>query len=286
MSVLKEPWLSSPAPNFPGRREVFLEDLSKLIPLIDWHFFDLAWQIKSRSEESVKWQKEAKSELNYLLSLKILRAGGVIAFFPVRRFGDSLNVYETVESISEKPLAKLHFLRMQEELDGNAFCSVADFFNPKSVDWIGMFALSASLDLEKAIEKADGDMYRILLWKTLAARLTEAYSEYMHREVQKKWWGYALGEAFGVRPVPGYPTTPDHSEIETLWHLLMPESVGITMTSGKMMVPEASVCGYYIAHPLSHYFNIRRIGEDQLKDYASRKGWSEKKAREELGRLL
>lgn len=278
-------WSASPKPSYPLRQELFLQDLSLLVPLMDWNYFYLAWGVKPSSQEALQLRKDAEEELQKLLSLGVLRAGAVIGFFPVFRHGDSLEVFKNLET-TEKPIAQLHFLRMQESLNGNHYCSLADFFHPKKVDWVGAFALSASLGLDNALEKADNDPYRILLWKTLAGRLTEAYSEYTHNEVMEKWWGYTKGKKQGIRPVPGYPTTPDHSELETLWGLLQPESIGMSITSNRMMIPEASVCGYYVAHPMARYFTIRRIGEDQLREYAKRKGWNIDTARRELNRLL
>lgn len=285
MPIQNKIWKKSPSPLYPGRHELNLKDLSVLIPLIDWHYFYLAWHVQASTEAANQLRQDAEIELEKLLSLKILRASSVVAFFPVLRNGDSLQVYSSSETISEKPIAHFHFLRMQEILRKDAYCSIADYFNPNELDYIGTFALSASLGLEKALAQTD-DPYRSLLWKTLAARLTEAYAEYMHKEVMQKWWGYALDKSFGIRPVPGYPTTPDHSELETLWKLLVPESIEMHLTESRMMIPEASICGYYVAHPSSHYFNIRHIGNDQLADYALRKGWSLEQAKQELKNLI
>lgn len=282
-------WNHAPAPKFPGRRELGCENLSELFPLIDWDYFYLAWKIKRDSSEALELRRDAERELDFIERENICKPRGVISFFPVRRKKDSLEVFpENSDGSKENvsPLAMLHFLRMQEA-SLEPLRSIADYFSPYEMDWIGLFALSASFGIEAFAQDVEKlDPYRAILLRTLAVRLTEAYSEKIHLEVMKKWWGYSPKNNSGIRPVPGYPTTPDHSELSTIWKLLRPESIGMCLTESLMMIPEASISGYYVPHPSARYFQIRRIGEDQLKDYAERKGWSLEWAKEKLARLL
>lgn len=284
-----EKWKHAPEPNFKGRLELD-EDLRELVPFIDWRFFFYAWSVGEKSEAAAALKRDAEAELERLVAEGWTRARAVLEFVRVERHGDSLDVLapECACGVRHPPVARLHFLRMQEAGEGEPLRSVADYFSPVEPDWLGMFALSAGLGADERARAFDaaGDPYRALLVRTLVVRLTEAFSEKLHRDVMKKWWGYAPDRPFGTRPVPGYPTTPDHSEILTLWRLLRPETIGMQITASRMMQPEASICGYYVAHPASRYFSISHIGEDQLRDYARRKGWPLETARKELSRLL
>lgn len=285
-----EKWKHAPEPNFKGRLELECEDLRELVPLIDWRFFFYAWNVGEKSPAAADLRRDAEAELERLIAGKWTEARAVVSVVRVRRRGDSLDVLAPACDcgVQHPPVARLHFLRMQEAKEGEPLRSVADYFSPFEDDWLGMFALSAGLGADahaKAFDAA-GDPYRALLVRTLVVRLTEAFSEKLHRDVMKKWWGYAPDRPFGTRPVPGYPTTPDHSEILTLWRLLRPETIGMQMTASRMMLPEASICGYYVPHPASRYFSISHIGMDQLEDYARRKGWTLDTAKKELARIL
>ncbi|MDR1760210.1 MAG: hypothetical protein LBR60_06765 [Fibrobacter sp.] len=269
-------WERSPKPREPGVH-VFREiPLESLLPFADWNYFYFAWKVPAASEEALRLKEEAEEMFRKIVRERATEARAVIGFFPVQRNGDSLKVYAAEDS--RKELAELHFLRQQESAAGT-FKSLADYFNPHLEDWIGLFAVSAGLgigEFQKDLE-ARGDSYGALLAKTLTDRLTEALSEKMHRDVMRSYWGYLPenAEPFGIRPAPGYPACPDSSELRTIWKLLSPEeNIGIRLTENCMMLPLSSTSGYYIAHPQSRYFSIGKIGEDQLRDYAARKGIS------------
>ncbi len=283
-------WRHAPTPKFPYRQELQNESLQNLVPLIDWNYFYLAWSVQAHTEAAENLKRDAEQELQQIISLKKTEARAVISFYKVRRAGDSLQILAPKCDcpIAHPPLGTLHFLRMQESINGEPLRSIADYFSPFEDDWIGLFAASAAFGTDQYAKETakNGDPYRALLIQTLAARLTEAYVEQLHRDVARHFWGYAPHEFWGIRPVPGYPTTPDHSEIETIWHLLKPETIGMDLTTSRMMIPESSVCGYYVAHPAARYFNISKIGQDQLKDYATRKGWTLETAQQNLERLL
>ena len=282
-----EKWLHAPKPKYFKRLEFANENLEDLIPFIDWNYFYLSWNVQANTEIAKDLKTDALKVLDEIVQNRLTETRAVVSFFKVRRIGDSLNVLSpsACSCCPSKVLTRIHFLRMQESLNNEPLLSLADYFSPYEEDYIGLFALSSAFGIENAIKKAEGDDYKALLYSTLAIRLTEAYAEKLHRDVMQKWWGYTSAVS-GIRPVPGYPTCPDHSEIRTVWNLLNPETVGLSMTENNMMIPEASVCGYYIAHPKSKYFTIKHIGTDQLEDYAKRKSWSISFAKKELARLL
>jgi 5-methyltetrahydrofolate--homocysteine methyltransferase len=197
-------------------------------------------------------------------------------------------------------LENLRFLRQQRaKAEGRANRCLADYVAPAdsaSNDWVGLFAVTAGLNIERKVEEfeADHDDYQAILVKALADRLAEAFAEHLHQRVRREFWGYAPDEALdhealireryqGIRPAPGYPACPDHSEKETIFRLLDASGrAGMELTSGWSMLPAASVCGYYFAHPRAEYFVLGQILPDQLADYASRKGCSV----DEVRRLL
>jgi len=260
-------WKYSPAPKKEGVHVLVGEPLENLVPWIDWKYFLMAWGVQKDKEQSEQLLKEGRTFLDKIISERLLEARAVIGFYRVRRIGDSLDLYETNEM--------LHFLRQQVEQDKDApLRSLADYFSPYDSDWIGLFALSVGFGVE-AFQKESAskeDIYSGMLLHTLSARLTEAYAEKLHRDVMKDYWGYAPNEPFGIRPAPGYPACPDHTEKRTFWRLLHPdERVGIQLTESDMMLPDCSICGYYMAHPQSRYFSVGPIGEDQQKEYEERK---------------
>jgi 5-methyltetrahydrofolate--homocysteine methyltransferase len=185
-----------------------------------------------------------------------------------------------------------HFLRQQQtKSEGRANMCLADFVAPKESgvdDYLGAFAVTAGIGIDERVAafERDHDDYSAILLKALADRLAEAFAERMHERVRKEFWGYAEGEGLdnkglireqyqGIRPAPGYPACPDHSEKPPLFELLSaPDNAGITLTDSFAMLPTASVSGFYFAHPDSRYFGVGRLGRDQVEDYASRKGIS------------
>jgi 5-methyltetrahydrofolate--homocysteine methyltransferase len=210
----------------------------------------------------------------------------VIGLWPAASVGDD------VEVTTPDGTTRLHFLRQQAEkpADRPDFC-LADFIAPKDSgrqDWIGGFAVTAGIGIEEHIERfrADHDDYNVILLKALADRLAEALAEHLHRRVRKEFWGFDPDESLdnaeliaekyrGIRPAPGYPACPEHSEKRTLFALLDAENnAGMTLTDGFAMLPTAAVSGYYFSHPKSQYFVVGRVSKEQVADYAKRKGAS------------
>ncbi|MDD2941351.1 MAG: methionine synthase [bacterium] len=272
--------------------------ISELVPFIDWSPFFLTWELRGKYPEifnNPQYGGEAKelfAAANALLERiqkeKLLRAHAVFGIFPANSVGDDIELYE--DSGRDSVLARLHTLRQQgRKRQGVANYSLSDFVAPKSLsipDFVGAFAVTAGDGLDELVKhfEADHDDYNSILAKALADRLAEAFAEHLHLRVRREFWGYARDEKLvneelireryrGVRPAPGYPACPDHTEKETLFNLLkVEENVGIHLTESFAMYPAASVSGWYFAHPDSRYFGVGTIAEDQLRDYAGRKG--------------
>jgi 5-methyltetrahydrofolate--homocysteine methyltransferase len=238
---------------------------------------------------------DAQAMLDQLIEEKWLRANGVLGLFPANQVdGDDIEVYADEKRQSVR--VTLHQLRQQSEgRDGSPRKSLADFVAPKSTglrDYIGAFAVTAGLgSADKIAEfKKANDDYSAILLEALADRLAEAFAERLHERVRREFWAYAPDEAFdnpgliaekyhGIRPAPGYPACPEHTEKQTIWELLEVEAnTGIQLTESMAMWPGAAVSGLYFSHPQSRYFNLGRIGRDQVEDYAARKGWSVEEA--------
>jgi 5-methyltetrahydrofolate--homocysteine methyltransferase len=212
----------------------------------------------------------------------------VIGFWPASRDGDDIRV---LDQAGETHIATLHGLRQQiARRDGRPNVSIADFVAPGMggvTDHVGAFAVTAGIGEDVIAErfKRANDDYSAIMMSALADRLAEAFAEHLHQRVRKEFWGYAPNEAFtpaeliaesyqGIRPAPGYPAQPDHTEKETLFRLIGGERIGISLTESFAMWPGASVCGLYFSHPQSQYFGVGKIERDQVADYARRKGWS------------
>lgn len=264
---------------------------------IDWTFFFHAWKLRGKypaifndpvkGDEAKKLYHDARKLLDEITHEELLRASGVIGLYPASSSGDDVLVYR--DETRKKILATFHFLRNQQlKEDESPNLCLADIIAPVEsgrMDYIGGFAVTAGLNIEKglALYERQHDDYKSIMLKILADRLAEAFAELLHRRVRKEFWGYAADEDLdlpallndqytGIRPAPGYPACPEHSEKRILFDLLHAEEIaGITLTESYMMVPAASVCGYYFAHPFARYFNLGRIGRDQVKDYALRK---------------
>lgn len=283
-----------------GVRDFHDYDLAELREYIDWQPFFNAWEMKGRfpdilnnpatGEAARKLYDDAQEMLDTLIKEKWLRANGVIGFFPANAVGDDIEVY-TDESRTEV-LTTLHNLRQQgEHRDGIPNRSLGDFIAPKDsglADYVGAFAVTAGLgSQEKIMEfKAALDDYSAILLESLADRLAEAFAERMHQRVREEFWGYQpdehldnealIGEKYvGIRPAPGYPACPEHTEKVTLWKLMqVKERTGIELTESMAMWPGAAVSGWYFSHPQSQYFVVGRMAQDQVADYAKRKGWT------------
>ncbi len=287
-----------------GVREFEDYDIAELREYIDWQPFFNAWEMKGRfpdilnnpvsGETARKLYEDAQEMLDTLIKEKWLTANGVIGFFPANAVGDDIEVY-TDESRTEV-LTTLRNLRQQgEHREGIPNRSLGDFVAPKetgAADFIGAFAVTAGLgSQDKIVEfKAAHDDYNAILLESLADRLAEAFAERLHQRVRKEFWGYQpdeqldnealIGEKYrGIRPAPGYPACPEHTEKATLWELMdVKERTGIELTESMAMWPGAAVSGWYFSHPQSQYFVVGRIAQDQVADYAKRKGWTLKEA--------
>lgn len=290
-------WLHSPAPAEPGV-QTLSADLADLVPFIDWKYFLYAWgfplnlavldEDSEKGEEARRLMEDGKKFLQEAVERKYFEARAVIGIFPVVRNGDDVTVVGASGEAPASATETIHFLRQQNPTEESPVCrSLADFLTPKGPDWLGMFAASVGFGVDEfAVQcKKDGDAYRAMLAETISGRLTEAYSEKLHRDVIHKHWGYAPHREFGIRPAIGYPSAPDHTEKAAPWRLLDVENrIGMKLTESYMMWPMNSVCGYYFAHPRSVYFSVGKLGEDQLEDYARRKNWDLETAKKWLGR--
>ncbi|MGE0650896.1 MAG: vitamin B12 dependent-methionine synthase activation domain-containing protein, partial [Alphaproteobacteria bacterium] len=274
-------------------------DLAELATHIDWSPFFQTWELKGAYPAILDDPKlgasardlwrDAEIMLKRIIDEHWLTARGVIGLWPANAVGDDVELY--TDAGRGTVLETVHFLRQQmKKTRGSNFC-LADFVAPKDsgvADFMGGFAVTAGIGCDeraKEFEKAHDD-YQSILLKALADRLAEAFAERLHERVRKEFWGYAAGEALsnaeliaekygGVRPAPGYPACPDHSEKPALFSLLAAQqNAGIRLTESFAMWPAASVSGYYIGHPEARYFGLGKIGRDQAEDYARRKGVS------------
>jgi 5-methyltetrahydrofolate--homocysteine methyltransferase len=228
--------------------------------------------------------------LDRAIDEKWVRANGVIGLFPANAVGDDIEVY--LDESRREPHVVLHNLRQQgQHREGIPNRSLGDFVAPKESgirDYVGAFAVTAGLGVQDRVAayRKDLDDYNAILLEAVADRLAEAFAERMHERVRRELWGYAPDEHLtneqlikeqytGIRPAPGYPACPEHTEKRTLWSLLdVQANTGIDLTEGMAMWPGASVSGWYFSHPQSQYFVVGRLGRDQVADYAERKGWA------------
>ncbi len=275
-------------------------DLSILRRYIDWQPFFNAWEMKgafpdilnnpSSGPAARKLYDDAQAMLDQLIEEKWLRAHGVVGFFPANSVGDDVEVY--VDRDRSEVRATLRHLRQQgQHRDGVPNRSLADFVAPRDSglrDHVGGFAVTAGDGVQERVAafREELDDYNAILLESLADRLAEAFAERLHERVRKELWGYAPDEHLdsvglikeqydGIRPAPGYPACPEHTEKLTLWELLDAEAhTGITLTESMAMWPGASVSGFYYSHPQSQYFVVGRLARDQVADYAERKGWT------------
>ena len=296
-------WQSAqpPCPRKLGLRSFADYDVAELIDRIDWKPFFAAWELHGRfpdilddpvvGEAARALHRDAEDMLRRLVDEQWLAPRGVIGFWPANATGDDIEVY--ADEARSKVVATVHTLRQQmarRDLE-RANLALADFIAPKDsgvADYLGGFAVTAGPEVEARAErfKRDQDDYSAILLLALGDRLAEAFAERMHERVRQEFWGFAvdeklsnrdlIGEQYrGIRPAPGYPACPDHTEKWALFDLLEAEAtVGIALTESCAMTPAASVSGYYFSHPESRYFGIGRIARDQVEDYAARKGLS------------
>ncbi|NVN82762.1 methionine synthase [Vibrio sp. Scap24] len=297
-----------PAPAKPGVHIFNDFDVATLRNYIDWTPFFMTWSLVGKypaileheevGEEAKRLFKDANDLLDRVEKEKLLEARGMCAMFPANSVGDDIEVY-TDESRTEV-LKVLHNLRQQtEKPKGFNYC-LSDYIAPKEsgkADWIGGFAVTGGIgERELADEyKANGDDYNAIMIQAVADRLAEAFAEYLHKEVRKDIWGYSPDEDLsnddlirekyqGIRPAPGYPACPEHTEKGTLWELMdVEKAIDMSLTSSYAMWPGASVSGMYFSHPDARYFAIAQIQQDQVDSYADRKGWDMLEAEKWLG---
>jgi 5-methyltetrahydrofolate--homocysteine methyltransferase len=273
--------------------------VEELRPYIDWTPFFAAWEIRGRypdvlnapatAEAARRLHDDALAMLDRMEAERWVDARGVVGIFPAASVGDDIEIYAGEDRT--EVLTRLHTLRQQgRHREGVANKALADFVAPRSsgvADYVGAFSVTAGLGLGDRVDafKDALDDYSAILLESLADRLAEAFAERLHERVRREVWGYARDERFtpeelvgeryrGIRPAPGYPACPDHTEKQTLMSLLGGEAAtGVRLTESMAMWPGASVSGWYFAHPESQYFVVGRLGRDQVEDYAARKGW-------------
>ena len=311
---LKLDWASytPPKPSFLGTRTFKAYDLGELARYIDWTPFFHAWELKGTYPRILKDDKygeaarhlfdDAQAMLKQLIQEKWLTANGVVGFWPANSVGDDIELYS--DETRAKRLTTLHTLRQQMARDGaRANLALADFVAPKETgvaDYVGGFAVTAGIgeeDVARRFELAHDDYSKIMV-KALADRLAEAFAEALHEKVRRELWAYAPKEKLtneqliaedyaGIRPAPGYPAQPDHTEKRALFELLDAEkATGLKLTESYAMWPAAAVSGLYFSHPEARYFGVGKIGRDQVADYANRKGWSIEEAERWLAPIL
>ena len=285
-----------PMPAKPGVTALDDYDLSELVEHIDWTPFFNTWELSGHypqifddaivGKQARELFDDAQAMLQRIVAEKWLTAKGVIGLWPAARIGDDIVVNADATSTT------LHFLRQQvDKPPGRPDFCLADFIAPKAAgvsDWIGGFAVTAGVGIERKLEEfeTDHDDYSSILLKALADRLAESFAETLHERVRKEFWGYAADERLGndelisekyrgIRPAPGYPACPDHTEKSTLFKLLdATKNTGIELTESYAMYPTAAVSGWYFSHPDSQYFVVGRVTKEQVEDYAKRKGWT------------
>jgi 5-methyltetrahydrofolate--homocysteine methyltransferase len=293
-----------PQPVKPGLTVFDDYPLTELRETIDWTPFFQAWELAGHypailtdavvGTQASELFADAQAMLDKIVGEKWLKARAVIGFWPAANLMDDVEIY--TDDTRTQPLATLHHLRQQADkpVERPNLC-LADFIAPKEFgkpDWIGGFAVTAGIGIEPHLDRfhADHDDYSAIILKALADRLAEAFAERMHQRVRKEFWGFVPDEALanedliaekyqGIRPAPGYPACPEHTEKATLFKLLdATNNAGITLTEGFSMYPAAAVSGWYFSHPDSQYFVVGRLGLEQVRDYARRKGWSQAEA--------
>ncbi len=299
-------------PTFTGTRVYGSYEVADLVPYIDWTPFLQTYEFKGRfpailddpeqGPAARALYEDAQEMLKQIVEERWFNPKAVIGFWPANSVGDDIVLY-TGESRSER-LATFHGLRQQlSKRDGRSNTCLSDFVAPSETgiaDYVGGFVVTAGLEevrIAERFERANDD-YRAILVKALADRIAEAFAERMHERVRKEFWGYAADEVSapeelvlekydGIRPAPGYPSQPDHTEKTTLFDLLKAESrIGVKLTESYAMWPGSSVSGIYIAHPEAHYFGVAKVERDQVEDYAARKGMDVREVERWLGPIL
>ena len=291
-------WASAdiPTPSFTGLRQIDRMPLRELVPFIDWTPFFHTWELRGRYPEILEdatvgpkakeLLADAQALLEEIIRGELLTARGVYGLFPANSVGDDIELYRNGDR--RDVLTTFHTLRQQTEKPADQFnLALADYVAPKDSgrgDYVGAFVVTAGLGVDALCAKyeKDHDDYNSIMVKALADRLAEAFAEWLHKQVRREW-GYGKAETLtnedmireryrGIRPAPGYPACPDHTEKRILFDLLQAESQsGVTLTESYAMLPAAAVSGLYFAHPGAKYFAVGKINRDQVEDYAARK---------------
>ncbi|MGE3149568.1 MAG: methionine synthase, partial [Pseudorhodoplanes sp.] len=312
-NALKIDWSAyqPPKPGFLGTKVLEDYPLTELVDYIDWSPFFSTWELSGRfpailddarvGEAARALYKDAQAMLKRIVDEKWFKASAIVGFWPAARVSDDILVLDETRS---RTIATLHALRQQlSRREGRANVALADFVAPQDsglVDYVGGFVVTAGIGEDPIADrfKKANDDYSAIMVKALADRLAEAFAERLHQRVRKEFWGYAPGENAtpeqliaedyrGIRPAPGYPAQPDHTEKATLFALLgAEEKIGVKLTESFAMWPGASVSGLYFSHPESHYFGVGKIERDQVEDYARRKGWSAEECERWLAPIL
>jgi 5-methyltetrahydrofolate--homocysteine methyltransferase len=299
-----------PRPTFIGAR-TFEPSLEELVPFIDWSPFFASWELIGRfpqileddvvGEAATDLYREAREMLDKVVAEKWFGAKGVVGFWPAQADGDDIVLY--TDETRKTELARLFTLRQQmDKSEGKANLALADFVAPigQGGDYMGGFAVTAGHGEDEIVKKFKdaGDDYSAIMASALADRLAEAFAEWLHYKARVELWGYApdetrdvdvmIAEKYqGIRPAPGYPAQPDHTEKGTLFKLLDAEAAtGMILTESYAMSPGAAVSGFYFSHPQSHYFGVGKVDLDQVEDYARRKGWDTAMAERWLSPIL
>ncbi len=297
-------------PSFTGAKTIDDVSLEDVLPFIDWTPFFMSWDMPGRYPQILEDSKrgeaartlwaDAQEMLEKLVAEKWLTLKAAVGFWPASADGDDIALY--TDDAREEELARFFTLRQQIKKKEGANVALADFLKSKAdgPDWIGGFCVTAGhgeLERAEAFKKKHDD-YSSIMVKALADRFAEGFAEYLHARVRREFWGYAADEKLsneeliaekyaGIRPAPGYPSQPDHTEKAALFDLLdAPKRAGVELTTSYAMNPPASVSGLYFAHPDSHYFALGKIEKDQVEDYAKRKGWDLRTAERWLGPVL
>jgi len=301
-----------PKPNFLGIQVFENYPLAELREYIDWSPFFQAWELAGKypkilqdevvGQEATKLFADAQAMLDQLIAESWLEARAVIGFFRANVVQDD-NIELYTDESRQVVQSILHHIRQQMAKSERANSSLADFIAPKDTgiaDYLGVFAVTTGVGIEAHIQRfeAQHDDYSSIMLKALADRLAEAFAERLHERVRKEFWGYAADEQLsneelikekyrGIRPAPGYPACPDHTEKATLWQLLQPDQrIGLSLTENFAMYPTAAVSGWYFSHPEAAYFGTGKIDRDQVLDYAARKGWTLDEAEKWLAPIL
>jgi len=289
----------APQPTFSGVRTLEDLPLSALRSRIDWTPFFQTWELAGHypailedavvGEAARSLWTDAQALLDRIIEGQLLRARAVLGFFPAASDGADIRLFD--DDARQATAATLHMLRQQMVREpGRPNRSLADYVAPHDsgvADWLGAFAITAGIGLDALVAEFEAahDDYGSIMAKALADRLAEAGAEWLHEQVRRTHWGYAPHEALsnaelireqyqGIRPAPGYPACPDHTEKGTLFSLLgVTERIGVSLTESYAMLPTAAVCGWYFWHPDAQYFGVGKVERDQVEEYARRKGW-------------